>query len=103
MLHAHTVKPLDAPAILGAAAHAALVVSIEEHSRIGGLGGAIAELLADEGVAVPLLRLGLPDRFLSDYGSQAHLLALAGLEPNAIAAAVSARLRAGRSAVLAGS
>jgi transketolase len=103
VLHVHTVKPLDAPAILAAAARASLVVSIEEHSRIGGLGGAIAECFADEAVAVPLLRLGLPDRYLSGYGSQAHLLALAGLDPASIAASVRERLRSGRAAVLAGS
>jgi transketolase len=103
VLHVHTVKPLDTQALRAAAVGAALVVSIEEHSRIGGLGGAIAELLADEGIAVPLLRLGLPDRYLSDYGSQEHLLALAGLDPQSIATAVRERLRAGRPAVFAGS
>ena len=103
VLHVHTVKPLDEEALLVAASRAQLLVSVEEHSRIGGLGGALAELLADAGAAVPLLRLGLPDRFVSDYGSQATILARAGLEPHAIAAAVLARLRAARGVALAGS
>jgi transketolase len=94
VLHVHTVKPLDDAALLAAAAGAALVVSVEEHSRIGGLGGAIAELFADAGVRVPLLRLGLPDRFISTYGSQATILAAAGLDPAGIAAQVRARLGA---------
>jgi transketolase len=94
VLHVHTIKPLDRAAVLAAAARVSLVVSVEEHSLIGGLGSALAELFADESVAVPLLRLGLGDRFPREYGSQAHALAVAGLTPSAIAAAATQRLRA---------
>jgi transketolase len=68
-----------------------LVVTVEEHTLIGGLGGAVAELFADhEWDAIPprLKRLGLPDRFLSDYGSQDFLLERCGLDPAGIAATV---------------
>jgi transketolase len=92
VLHAHTVKPLDAAALLHAAGAAKLVVTVEEHTRIGGLGGAVAELFADQGVATPLLRLGLPDRFSSAYGSQDSILEAAGLTAAGIAAAVRSRL-----------
>jgi transketolase len=94
VLHAHTVKPLDAQAVLAAARRARLVVTVEEHSRIGGLGGAVAELFADEGVTTPLARLGFPDRFISAYGSQASILAQCGLDPHGIAAVVRERLGA---------
>jgi transketolase len=96
VLHVHTIKPLDRAAVLAAAARVSLVVSVEEHSLIGGLGSALAELFADETVAVPLLRLGLADRFPREYGSQAHALTVAGLTPSAIAAAVTQQLRTSR-------
>jgi transketolase len=92
LLHVHTVKPIDAAAILDAARDAELVVTVEEHTRIGGLGSAVAETLADDGMLRPLLRLGLPDTFSHDYGNQDHVLALAGLTPEGIAASVHGRL-----------
>lgn len=79
ILHMHTVKPLDESAVLDAARHGKLLVSLEEHSIIGGLGSAIAELLMDRGVSTRLLRCALGDRFPVGYGSQDHLLAEAGL------------------------
>jgi transketolase len=88
----HTIKPLDVAELLAAAGDAELVVTVEEHTRIGGLGSAVAETFADEGIAQPLLRLGLPDAFSHDYGNQDHVLNLAGLSPAAIAAGVLARL-----------
>ncbi len=91
ILHMHTVKPLDAETLLQLASQVRLVVSVEEHTLIGGLGGAVAELFTDhEWDAIPpqLKRLGLPDRFLSDYGSQDFLLERCGLDPAAIAATV---------------
>ncbi len=92
VLHLPTVKPLDVEAVLEAAAAARLVVTVEEHSRIGGLGSAVAETLADHGVLRPLERLALPDRFPEGYGSQDHLLEKAGLQPAQIAARVADRL-----------
>lgn len=92
VLHVHTIKPLDDDAIVARARSARLVVTVEEHSRIGGLGGSVAELLADRGVLVPLLRLGLPDAFSHTYGSQDAVLAEAGLTAAGIAAAASAQL-----------
>lgn len=97
--HLHTVKPLDEEAVLGLARRARLLVTVEEHSLIGGLGSAVTELLVDrlEGVLPAILRLGLPDSFTSDYGSQDSLLEQFGLQPPQIAervAAAHARLAA---------
>jgi transketolase len=92
VLHAHTVKPLDDRAVLEAAAAARLVVTLEEHSRIGGLGSAVLESLNDAQQATPVLRLALPDRFSRDYGSQEYVLEVAGLGVESIAGAVQARL-----------
>lgn len=93
------VKPL-APELSGALATSAasatsgvrcLVVTLEEHSVIGGLGGAVAELLSGIEGAPALLRLGMPDRYLAADSQQA-LLERAGLTPRAIAKSVLERL-----------
>ena len=91
VLHMHTAKPLDADTLLELAGKVKLVMTVEEHTLIGGLGGAVAELFTDhEWNAIPprLKRLGLPDRFLSDYGSQDSLLEGCGLDPAGIATTV---------------
>jgi len=59
----HTIKPLDKEA-LKKCMSAKLVITIEEHSIIGGLGGAVAEYLSEQGNTPPLLRLGIQDKFL---------------------------------------
>jgi transketolase len=76
LLHVHTVKPLDADAIVDAASKAKLVVTVEEHSVVGGLGSAVLEALSDRvtGNLPPLKRLGIPDKFAEHYGSQAKLM-----------------------------
>jgi transketolase len=94
VLHAHTVKPLDDDAILQAGTSAKLLVTMEEHSIIGGLGSAVAELIADRNFHRPLLRLALPDRFPMGYGSQDHLLAEAGLSVPKMLERITATFRA---------
>jgi transketolase len=73
LVDVHTVKPLDAEAIRRAAARSAALMTVEEHSVIGGLGGAVAEALADNGTAVPLRRHGLADTY-SLIGPPTHLM-----------------------------
>ncbi len=91
VLHMHTVKPLDTETLLRLAGQVRLVVTVEEHSLIGGLGGALAELFTDHewNTAPPRLkRLGLPDHFFSDYGSQDFILERCGLDPAGISQSV---------------
>ncbi len=85
------VKPIDAALIAELAGNHSLLVSIEENAVIGGAGSEIARVLAERGLAVPLLRLGLPDRFI-DHGEQGQLLAELGLDKEGIIRAVQARL-----------
>lgn len=99
VLHFHTVKPLDVEAIAAAAKSARLIVSVEEHTRIGGLGSAIAETFVDEGITVPLVRVGFPDQYWHEYGSQDHIMRLAGLMGPQLAATVRAHLRPRRVAI----
>lgn len=92
VLHVHTVKPLDTEKILDRAGGARLVVTIEEHSEIGGLGAAVVDLLGEHGAPVPFMKLALPDAFSHAYGSQDYVLEQARLQPPDIAARVEARL-----------
>jgi len=62
VLDLHTLKPLDVEAICTAAAETGAIVTAEEHSIIGGLGGAVAEVLV-ENCPVPMVRVGIRDRF----------------------------------------
>lgn len=76
VLHVPTVKPLDEETILNFAKRVPVIVTVEEHTIIGGLGGAVAELIAEAGFNAPkrFRRIGLPDVFPDQYGSQASLL-----------------------------
>jgi transketolase len=86
VIEAHTIKPLDAESILSAARETGALVTAEEHSIVGGLGGAVAEVITD-GCPVPLKRVGIADRFaetgpyeaiLDRYGMSArHIVAAA--------------------------
>jgi transketolase len=58
-----TIKPLDRAAILAAAGRSKAILTVEEHNVIGGLGAAVAEVLADEGAGVPLVRHGIYDEY----------------------------------------
>lgn len=89
VLHVHTIKPLDEKAILSCAANSSLLVTVEEHTLVGGLGSAVAECLMDHGMgAVPMKRLGIPDRFAKNYGVQDDLLKIYGLHAEGIASSV---------------
>jgi 1-deoxy-D-xylulose-5-phosphate synthase len=81
------VKPLDEELILQLAARHQALVTLEENVTAGGAGSAIGELLAAEGVAMPLLHIGIPDRFV-EHGSREDCLAAAGLDFPSIAGAV---------------
>ncbi|SMP67961.1 1-deoxy-D-xylulose-5-phosphate synthase [Noviherbaspirillum suwonense] len=85
------VKPLDTGLVLELAASHDLLVTVEEGCIMGGAGSAVAEALAAAGVVMPLMQLGLPDRFV-DHGDAPQLLASCGLDAAGIAASVRQRL-----------
>jgi len=84
------VKPLDVPLVLRLAREHDALVTVEENVIAGGAGSGVAEALAAEGLVVPILHLGLPDRFI-DHGDPAQLLAQCGLDARGIAASIVAR------------
>ena len=77
VLHMPTVKPIDVETFLSLAAPVDAIVAIEEHTIVGGLGGAIAEIVAEAGFepAKRFKRIGIPDVFPHGYGSQATMMA----------------------------
>ena len=86
VINMSTIKPLDAGAVLAAAKRCGAIVTAEEHSIIGGLGGAVAEVLA-ESTPAPMVRIGVKDTF-GTSGDCDGLLKQFGLSAGDIAAAV---------------
>ncbi len=93
VLSVHTIKPLDVDTLAAAATATGGLVTVEEHTVEGGLGGAVAENLLEIG-AVPrfFLRIGLRKGFASVVGSQQYLRTVYALDANSIARSVSAKL-----------
>lgn len=92
VVHAHTVAPLDVDGIIAAARDARVIVTVEEGFRSGGLGSALLEGLADRGVTTPVARCGFAPAYSYDFGSQDHVLEVAGLQPAGLAAAAERAL-----------
>ncbi|HUU61364.1 MAG TPA: transketolase C-terminal domain-containing protein [Acidimicrobiia bacterium] len=92
LVHVPTLKPLDEQGILEAARVTGFVVTTEEHTIIGGLGGAVAELLSDRH-PVPVKRHGLADIF-GESGPDGALLEKYGLSAGKTAEAIGAFVRA---------
>jgi 1-deoxy-D-xylulose-5-phosphate synthase len=77
------VKPMDREAVLRVGLKSRAICTIEENVVAGGAGSAVGELLAEAGVALPLLHIGIPDRFI-EHGSRDDCLAMAGLDAASI-------------------
>jgi transketolase len=88
VLHYPTVKPFDEAALLEAAEQTGAILTVEEHSVFGGLGGIVSEVLAENGCGVVCKRLGLRDRFPAGYGSYGWMKENNGLSRGHIAASV---------------
>ena len=82
VINIHTIKPLDEDLIVAAAKETGKVVTVEEHSIIGGLGGAVCECLAEK-APVPVKRIGVNDRF-GESGPAVALLEKYGLDGEGI-------------------
>jgi transketolase len=89
-LNMHTVKPLDRESIMDACARAEVLVTIEDHRAVGGLGGAVCEVVAEIG-GPPVRRIGVPDVHYDLVGGEQYLLHHAGINAaNAITRALEA-------------
>ena len=98
LMSMHTVRPLDTAAIESAARETGAVFTLEEHSVVGGLGGAVAEFLAENWEA-PLVfkRFGLPSEFSCFVGSQEYMRTRHGLSAEAVALGIRAKMEKAQS------
>ncbi len=88
VLSMHTLKPLDAEAVMQAAEETGGIITVEEHNKFGGLGGAVAEVIAERNISVPFKRLALEDTYVHKVGSHGWLLDQYGLSVDNIMQAV---------------
>jgi transketolase len=79
-----TLKPVDNDAVLDRVGNSKIIFTVEEHSVNGGLGGVIAEILAETGAATPLVRIGLDDRFAKGYGRTDEIRKLNDLDVDGV-------------------
>ena len=91
VLDCHTIKPIDREAILVAAEQTRAIVTVEDHSVIGGLGGAVCEVVAETKPTV-VKRVGLNDRFASSGRDYHQLMRHYGLDAEAVVSAAAAAL-----------
>ena len=102
VLHMPTIKPLDTDAIVKYAGCVPAILTLEEHTVIGGLGSAVAEVIAEANFSAPkrFKRIGIPDCFPDQYGSQASLMARYGLTAQAVECTVEQLLSVSQSSAV---
>jgi transketolase len=88
VLNLHTLKPIDVQAIVRCAEETRGIVTVEDHSVIGGLGSAVAETVCEHAPA-PVKRVGVPDRFCDEVGPHQHLLRSLGVTAERVAEAAA--------------
>jgi len=82
VINIHTLKPIDSNLLVNAAKETGAIVTVEEHSIIGGLGSAVSEVVSEE-YPVPVLKVGVQDVF-GESGLPNQLLEKYGLTPSAV-------------------
>jgi transketolase len=93
VVHVPVIKPLDREGVLRAARQAKAVVTAENHTVVGGLGSAVAEVLAEEGLGVPLRRVGIADTFAEGAKTGPYLFEKYGLSTQHVVDAAWSVLR----------
>ena len=85
LVNVHKLKPLDKEALLGYISNYKFVVTVEEHSTIGGIGSAIAEIIAESTLSPRQLFIGIPDKITMKIGKREFLLEQHNMDSNSIA------------------
>ena len=95
LIHNHTVKPIDIDCLLSWIPKVEATISVEEHFRTGGMGSLILEILNDNlgANSVNFSRIGIPDKFTQNYGSQKSLLDSMKITPMFLAEQMKLKLR----------
>jgi 1-deoxy-D-xylulose-5-phosphate synthase len=94
VVNARFIKPLDEDLLCELAERCGRLVTVEENAVSGGFGSAVQEMLQRRGLVVPVLSLGVPDRFI-EHGRREQLLAEIGLDPDGLAGAIKRFLAIG--------
>jgi transketolase len=94
LISMHTVKPLDDEAVVKAARETGAVFTLEEHSVIGGLGSAVAGVVAERAPGTTFKMFGIPDEFAKYVGTQAYLLSKYSLTADAISTEIARLIKA---------
>ena len=97
MIHVPSLKPLDTAALVAAVGESPLVVTVEEHSVHGGLGGLVAEVLTSAGASPRIVRIGLDDVW-GESADNDFLLDKHGLSPSGSPTGSTSLLPTGSSA-----
>ena len=79
VINIHTIKPFDSDIIEKSARDTKMIITIEEHNIIGGLGSAVSEVIAEKGLGIKLRRIGLNDKFAKGYGKPEEVRIMNGL------------------------
>ncbi|HEY3278538.1 MAG TPA: 1-deoxy-D-xylulose-5-phosphate synthase [Syntrophorhabdaceae bacterium] len=87
VINGRFVKPMDCEMLSRVAANSARILTVEENTLMGGFGSGVSEMLAEQGILVPVRNIGLPDAFLP-HGSQSSLRRKIGLDREGIVKAV---------------
>jgi transketolase len=87
VLNTHTIKPIDKEAVLKAISDTRRIITVEDHSIIGGLGSAVAEIIAEAGKGCGFTRLGHEDNF-APIGLHEDIMSIVGIDSNGIIATV---------------
>ena len=93
VLNMHTIKPIDKEAIVKAIMDTRRIITVEDHSVIGGLGAAVAEVIAETGKGCAFKRLGIQDQF-APIGLHEDIMSSLGIDSNGIIAAVREAMNA---------
>lgn len=93
VLNMHTIKPIDREAIVKAISDTRRIITVEDHSVIGGLGAAVAEVIAETGKGCAFKRLGIQDQF-APIGLHEDIMSILGIDSNGIIAAVREVMKA---------
>ena len=93
LLNMHTIKPLDKEAVVKAIGDTRRIITVEDHNVIGGLGSAVAEVVAETGKGCAFKRLGIQDQF-APIGLHEDIMSILGIDSNGIIAAVRETMKA---------
>lgn len=92
VVNIHTIKPIDTKLVVQESKNKKAIFTVEEHGQIGGLGSTVAEIISGYDTMPPLTRIGTPDRFIKDIGSQEYLRERLSLSAKGIAETINRKL-----------